>query len=549
MKQRTVIIVAALAVIALIVAGLALWSVNARTRSVLAVHADLISDPHKRGALIFYGDDFGGLSATSLQTHALPWKLSAAAIVYAAHQRDPSLPVDHDELIRQLRGFGFFTPARIGNWPKALTPVPSTLPLGMTHGDLEVMPGFPVEVSNLGCAACHAGVTYRADGTPDTDQAWLGAPNTSLNLEAYTGAVYQGYVAGMRDPDGLMRTVKALFPHISGAEMFSLRYLVLPRVRSRLHELEGQGRALPFPNGSPGATNGVAALKMMLHVPMQGGGRDETGFTSIPDLGDRTLRTSLLYDGAYAPVGDTRQAALTPAQVTPGHVAALAEIATFFSVPSMGVKPEATLKNADKAKAVFAFLDIYHAPPFPGVIDAASARRGQGIYASQCASCHGIYDGSLDRPRLTAFPNWIGDVGTDPARAHAFSPELAAAVAKTPYRGVIDAQSTGKYVAVPLSGLWSSAPYLHNGSVPTLMALLTPQARPRQFLVGGHRLDYRTVGIDLTPNGGYPTGYRPWSTPQRLDTTKPGLSNAGHTYGSALTPRQKQDLISYLKLL
>jgi len=345
-----------------------------------------------------------------------------------------------------------------------------------------------------------------------------------------------------------MRTEKALFPGTSAAERFTLEALVLPRVTSRMRALAAQGRALPFPNGSPGATNGVAALKMMLHVPMTDSGRGETGFTSIPDLGNQGLRTSLLYDGAYAPAGAPRQAAMTPAAVSPAHLSALAQIATFFSVPSMGVKPAATLANRARAEAVFAFLGRYHAPAFPGVMDRASADRGRMVYAAQCASCHGVYSNDV-RPRLVSFPNWIGDVGTDPARAAAFTPQLASAVETTPVRKTIAAAHTGQYVAPPLSGLWLSAPYLHNGSVPTLMALLTPSGRPKQFLVGGHRLDLTAMGIDLTARGTYPAGYVPWSTPQVLDTTKPGLSNAGHTYGAGLSPRQKQDLINYLKLL
>ena len=547
-RQKVVIGLAVAAVVAVMAATLGIHGLTASTRSVLTAGADAIPDASARGAVLFYGDDFGGLSAHSLQTHALPWKLSAAALVYAAHRRDPGLPVSQAELARQLQAFGFIEPARIGNWPAGVAPVPSGLPLGMTHGTMPLMPGLPLEVSNLGCAACHAGVTYRADGTPDPAIAWLGTPNTSLDLEAYTAAVYAAYQVAMDDPKGLMRTEQALFPGTSAAERFTLEALVLPRVRSRMHELAAQGRALPFPNGSPGATNGVAALKMMLKVPMTGGGRGETGFTSIPDLGDQGLRTSLLYDGAYAPAGAARQAAMTPAAVSKTHLSALARIATFFSVPSMGVTPAATLNNRARAEAVFAFLNQYHAPAFPGVIDRASADRGRTVYAAQCASCHGVYSTDA-QPRLVSFPNWIGDVGTDPARAAAFSPQLASAVETTAVRKTIAAAHTGQYVAPPLSGLWVSAPYLHNGSVPTLMALLTPSLRPKSFLAGGHRLDFTNMGIDLTAQGTYPAGYAPWSTPQRLDTTKPGLSNTGHTYGATLSARQKQDLISYLKLL
>jgi len=76
-----------------------------------------------------------------------------------------------------------------------------------------------------------------------------------------------------------MAAAKTLFPEITDNVLTALRHLVPPRVRSRLAELKTGGRALPFLNGSPGATNGVAALKIVLKVPMNGGGASEHGVT------------------------------------------------------------------------------------------------------------------------------------------------------------------------------------------------------------------------------------------------------------------------------
>lgn len=529
--------------------GLTIWMQTATTTAPMTREASAITDPKVRGAVIFHGDDFGGLSATALETHALPWKLSAAAIMVEARRRDPAVPMTPAGLKQELQRFGFLSPGTISNWPAGAAQPVSAMALGMTAGELSILPGARVEVSNLGCASCHSGVTYDAKGLPDPDRVWLGLPNTSLDLEAWTMAVYTAYRHGLDDPESLMQAVKTLFPEVSPAERFTLRHLVLPRVRARMKALEAQGRPLPYPSGGPGVTNGVAALKMALKLPMQGAGKGETGVTSIPDLGNRTWRTSLLYDGAYAPKGTVRQTPMTADGLTPQHVAAQATIATFFSVPSMGVKPRQTLHNQARAEAVFAFLATYRAPPFPGDIDAASAKRGQDVYAQSCAACHGTYDASLTRPALVSFPNWIGDVGTDPARAHAFSPELARAVNASPYRNRMTAEATGRYVAPLLSGLWATAPYLHNGSVPTIAALLDPSSRPQRFLAGGHSLDYVRMGIAQAPDGRYPKGYQPWSQPATIDATTPGYGNGGHTFGSGLTPQQKRDLISYLKRL
>ena len=105
-----------------------------------------------------------------------------------------------------------------------------------------------------------------------------------------------------------------------------------------------------------------------------------------------------------------------------------------------------------------------------------------------------------------------------------------------------------------LTGVWMSAPYLHNGSVPTMRQLLTPEERPARFMVGGHRLDFRTLGIagavDADGVYAYPRSYAPWSKPVVIDTRAPGLSNRGHEADVVgLSESEKTALIEYLKLL
>jgi hypothetical protein len=90
---------------------------------------------------------------------------------------------------------------------------------------------------------------------------------------------------------------------------------------------------------------------------------------------------------------------------------------------------------------------------------------------------------------------------------------------------------------------------LHNGSVPTLASLLSPDTRPQRFNVGGHALDFEQGGLKLDEAGNYPAGYKPFSTPALIDTTTPGRSNSGHRFGENLDAGEKRDLIEYLKLL
>jgi len=105
-----------------------------------------------------------------------------------------------------------------------------------------------------------------------------------------------------------------------------------------------------------------------------------------------------------------------------------------------------------------------------------------------------------------------------------------------------------RYKARPLDGIWATAPYLHNGSVPTLYDLLLPAAqRPKKFLLGAREYDPVKVG--------YVTGNAPGNSFvfQAVDDAGkqvPGNSNMGHDYGvGSLTEAQRLSLLEYLKTL
>lgn len=107
-----------------------------------------------------------------------------------------------------------------------------------------------------------------------------------------------------------------------------------------------------------------------------------------------------------------------------------------------------------------------------------------------------------------------------------------------------------RYKARPLTGIWATAPYLHNGSVATLRQMLTPEdRRARSFCVGNPNFDPVDVGFvsSLRPdNTCAPDGYG--ST--LLDTTKHGNSNKGHSrriQGVDLSAADKDALIEFLK--
>ena len=101
------------------------------------------------------------------------------------------------------------------------------------------------------------------------------------------------------------------------------------------------------------------------------------------------------------------------------------------------------------------------------------------------------------------------------------------------------------YKGRPLDGIWATAPYLHNGSVPTLDDLLKPAAeRPKSFSVGTRMYDPVKVGFQTNVKG-FPT----FEVLDKDGKAILGHSNGGHEYGWKLTPAERSQLLEYLKSL
>lgn len=195
-----------------------------------------------------------------------------------------------------------------------------------------------------------------------------------------------------------------------------------------------------------------------------------------------------------------------------------------------------------------AFLSSLEAPRYPFPIRAELLPLGRQVYGELCAACHGTYapDGG---PETLSYPGLVfaaSEVGTDPKRS-AFP---ASFVQRT--REVLKEEYTitGGYAAPPLSGVWARAPYLHNGSVPTLWELLDPPSRRARYALAADPndpADYDQVRVgwrcDPLPEDGAAV-HRAYD-PSRV----PGLGNGGHPYGAELDAARRAALIEYLKTL
>jgi hypothetical protein len=165
----------------------------------------------------------------------------------------------------------------------------------------------------------------------------------------------------------------------------------------------------------------------------------------------------------------------------------------------------------------------------------------------------------------------LTEIGTDPNRANSFADKvgdwafvtaLGGALAKAKPKAYARAKITAAEAAEieagqlpvvwrtprgypnrPLAGIWATAPYLHNGSVPTIHDLLLPEnERPVKFGVGSREYDPEKLGYETE------IGPKQFT----FDVAQPGNSNKGHSgpaYGTEITSEERRDLIEYMKKL
>lgn len=237
-----------------------------------------------------------------------------------------------------------------------------------------------------------------------------------------------------------------------------------------------------------------------------------------------------------------------------------------------------TMGLADTDIRVAAFsaelLDGLPATVWPFAVDVTLAQRGEALFEANCQACHQPHNGRV-----------YDELGTSMARAGVINTLLMEG-ARAEYTGVCSPQTTVQmygedvqpcaefkgvslkdkanvvmrplddqrgYNAGPLRGLWALAPFLHNGSVPTLYHLLMPSERPAQFIKSRLEYDQNKVGFAWQDDG-TPGGYL-------FDTTAfHAVSNKGHDQDVTLEgvtykldwqddPDGASALIEYLKTL
>lgn len=199
---------------------------------------------------------------------------------------------------------------------------------------------------------------------------------------------------------------------------------------------------------------------------------------------------------------------------------------------------------------VNAFIHSLKAPKYEGEVNQAKAAAGETVFNNHCARCHGTYGKDETYPEKLV-P--IGDIGTDPVRLKALSPTDRRWYGESwfAHHGKKELKADpGGYVAPPLDGVWATAPYFHNGSVPTLWHVLHPDARPKVWRRSYAGYDHKRTGLEVEEFETFPADLSDDREKRFIyDTSKFGKSNAGHLYPEELNEREKIDLLEYLKTL
>lgn len=275
--------------------------------------------------------------------------------------------------------------------------------------------------------------------------------------------------------------------------------------------------------------------------------------------------------------------------------------AASFSINFTTIHPEMNAHHDEHVKSVakaLAFARETQSPVFPQALNAELVQKGADLFHGRtppadatgfraCKTCHGSYTKNPTKPDLTQPGSWTVDydfshvlrnVKTDntynatlqkfkPIAEHIDKLEAYYAALGTPPELIPHASVPAEegYVAPPLVGVWASAPYFHNGSVPTIDTVLNSSARPEIWSRNArdpHAYDLARVGIAYQPvtredfeKSAAAAAGKSFLSQVAIDhgaiydTKGFGHGNMGHPFGDRLTADERQAVIEFLKSL
>lgn len=442
---------------------------------------------------------------------------------------------------------------------------PHNLPIGLASTPLHQGERWV----GLGCSACHSGQVYYRGQSLHIDGG-----QSLVDFQLFEREVIAALEATLQDHDKFDRFTKALGVEDDIRQSLEARTdrLKTMAALNTTRYAYGRGRLDAFGQ----IFNAVAAD----YLDLPENRREPDAPVSYPVLWDAAHLDLVQWNGSAPNAG--------PGPLVQNATTALAVFGELnIHSDGIGYDSGVELENLSTIQELWYHLK---APAWPepelGAIDRALAQQGSDIYRAQCQSCHVISDQSKAKRELKATLISVDEVGTDSTMAdnfvnakaksgafegkkllyvagnrlgeEAYTIELVlhatlGALLQHPWQAIKAGlysfhkvysaplnERPYAYKARPLSGIWASAPYLHNGSVPTLDAMLSRE-RPSRFAIGKVEFDPQAVGL----------GQQVLDRTQvsLFDTTQPGNSNGGHLYGTGLSDSDKLALIEYLKTL
>lgn len=409
----------------------------------------------------------------------------------------------------------------------------------------------PVQFVGINCSLCHSSTIKRNDNDPGVLVRGMGS--TSLDFIAWVDA----FKTAMLDEKRMTAAnIFAAYQKQSGRELSLSEKLMirlwLSQTRKTILQLEPQvdtpyggadlRNAALMPNG-PSRTQ---PFRNLVRNIMNRPAMLDRGYCKLPVLYDQKDRTWGQFDGS---VHD---------RLTRSVLAAMAIGATMYnlSMPEISSNVQQSIAYTLDLKPP-KFTDV-----FPDQkLDQQKIGRGEKVYMAHCDSCHGHPDqgGAWVRGSMQDVVIPYEKLGTDGERVNfryydvlgdvlvnSFPPKQPLRPKREDIRPGPLGRTRG-YIGVPIVGAYARAPFLHNGSIPTLAELINLEPRPDVYYRGANNYDPVDAGL-IVPTA--PDSKRYF----RFDASIPGNSNRGHDYpwaykGPGWNETDLKDLLEYLKTL
>lgn len=429
------------------------------------------------------------------------------------------------------------------------------LPVGVQRGH-----NTGIDRVFVNCAVCHHSTVRVGSET----RLYLGMPAARFDLGQFE--VFLCTIASDErfDANDIVPEIERQAGGLSPIDKYVIYPIAISLMRDRLLMLANRFLPMDPKSWGPGRVDTFNSAKALFNYPFHDMEKtapaELRGAADFPSIWNQNQREGmqLHWDGNNCRVDERNKSAAFGTGTTPATI------------------------DLDSIGRLQKWLLTKQPDPWPKewAIDNVKATRGQVVYREHCLNCHGTNGKDFSAPCRGAqsiylaqcenqganvpYGNCVGAVKpiddgtpsalkTDTYRLNSYTYDLAANQGQLysgePYRFKHFRKTYG-YANLPLDGIWLRAPYLHNGSVPTLRLLLEPSSlsapthRPQVFYRGNDNYDPFNVGFVWQVPASDGRNYFPFDT--RL-VANGNWGHEGAAYGTTLPPADKDALVEYLK--